>query len=39
VLIGVIPDSGGGRVGVISRNEFTPLHATVASAPALSGTW
>jgi hypothetical protein len=25
VLIGVIPDSGGGRVGVISRNEFTPL--------------
>ncbi len=39
VLIGVIPDSGGGRIGVISGNEFTPLHATVASAPALSGTW
>ncbi len=39
VLIGVIPDSGGGRVGVISGNEFTPLPATVASAPALSGTW
>ena len=39
VLIGVIPNSGGGRVGVISGNEFTPLPATVASAPALSGTW
>jgi hypothetical protein len=39
VLIGVIPDSGGGRVGVINGNEFTPLRATVASAPALSGTW
>jgi hypothetical protein len=39
VLIGVIPDSGGGRVGVISGNEFTPLPATVASEPSLSGTW
>jgi hypothetical protein len=39
VLIGVIPDRAGGRVGVISGNEFTPLPATVASAPALSGTW
>jgi hypothetical protein len=39
VLIGVIPDSGGGRVGVISGNEFTPLHATVASASDLSGAW
>jgi hypothetical protein len=39
VLVGVIPDSGGGRVGVISGNEFTPLPATVASASALSGTW
>jgi hypothetical protein len=39
VLIGVSPDSGGGRVGVISGNEFTPLRATVASAPAQSGTW
>jgi hypothetical protein len=39
VLIGVIPNSRGGRVGVISGNEFTPLPATVASAPALSGTW
>jgi hypothetical protein len=39
VLIGVIPDSGGGRVGVISGNEFTPLHATVASEPSLSGAW
>ena len=34
VLIGVIPDSGGGRVGVISGNEFTPLPAT-----ASTGTW
>ncbi|HEV2260129.1 MAG TPA: hypothetical protein VGS06_44040 [Streptosporangiaceae bacterium] len=39
VLIGVIPNSGGGRVGVISGNEFTPLPAAVASASALSGTW
>ena len=39
VLIGVIPDSGGGRVGVISGNKFTPLHATVASEPSLSGAW
>ena len=39
VLIGVIPDSGGGRVGVISGNEFTPLRAAVASEPSLSGTW
>ena len=35
----MIPDSGGGRVGVISGNEFTPLSGTVASAPAVSGTW
>jgi hypothetical protein len=34
VLIGVIPDSGDGRAGVISGNEFTPLPAT-----AVSGTW
>ena len=39
VLIGVIPDSGGGRVGVISGNEFTPLHSTAASQPDLTGTW
>jgi hypothetical protein len=40
VLIGVIPDSGDGRVGVISGNEFTPLPASgAASAPMLSGTW
>lgn len=38
VLIGVIPGTGG-RVGVIRGNEFTPLPATVASAPSLSGTW
>jgi len=35
VLIGVIPDSGDGRVGVISGNEFTPLPA----AALQSGTW
>ena len=34
VLIGVIPDNGDGRAGVISGNEFTPLPAT-----AVSGTW
>jgi WD40-like Beta Propeller Repeat len=40
VLIGVIPDSGGGRVGVISGNEFTPLPVSgAASTPMLSGTW
>lgn len=39
VLIGVIPDSGGGRVGVISGNGFTPLHSAVASQPDLTGAW
>jgi hypothetical protein len=39
VLIGVIPDSGGGRVGVISGNEFTPLHSAMASQPDLTGAW
>jgi hypothetical protein len=40
VLIGVIPDSGGGRVGVISGNQFTPLPVSGAAAvPMLSGTW
>ena len=40
VLIGVIPDGGGGRVGVISGNEFTPLPLSgAASAPMQSGTW
>jgi hypothetical protein len=40
VLIGVIPDGGGGRVGVISGNEFTPLPlSSAASAPMQSGTW
>ena len=34
VLIGVIPDGGGGRVGVISGNEFTPMPGT-----ALAATW
>ena len=36
VLIGVIPNSDGGRVGVITGNEFTPLPGTAASE---SGTW
>jgi hypothetical protein len=39
VLIGVIPDSGGGRVGVISGNEFTPLPTATAGEPSDSGTW
>jgi hypothetical protein len=40
VLIGVIPDSGAGRVGVISGNEFTSLPlSAAASAASLSGTW
>ena len=40
VLIGVIPDSGGGRVGVISGNEFTPLPGPGAASAAMqSGTW
>jgi hypothetical protein len=39
VLIGVIPDGGGGRVGVISGNEFTPLHSAAASQPDLTGAW
>ena len=36
VLIGVIPDSSGGRVGVISGNEFTPLPVSAAFE---SGAW
>ncbi len=39
VLIGVIPNAGGGRVGVIRGNTFTPLPMTAASMPADSGTW
>jgi len=39
VLIGVIPNAGGGRVGVISGNTFTPVPMTAASVPADSGTW
>jgi hypothetical protein len=39
VLIGVIPDSGGGRVGVIRGNEFTPLTVSAASDSAFSDTW
>jgi hypothetical protein len=40
VLIGVIPDSGDGRVGVISGNEFTPLPGPGAASAAMqSGAW
>jgi len=39
VLIGMIPNAGGGRVGVISGNEFTSLPVTAVSVPADSGTW
>jgi hypothetical protein len=39
VLIGVIPDAGGGQVGVISGNKFTPLPTATASVPSDSGTW
>ncbi len=39
VLIGVIPDAGSGRVGVISGNEFTPLSMSPASASPYLNTW
>jgi hypothetical protein len=39
VLIGVIPDAGGGRVGVIRGNEFTPLSMSPASASPFLNTW
>jgi hypothetical protein len=40
VLIGMIPDSGDGRVGVISGNEFTPLPMAGATLAAMqSSTW
>ena len=39
VLIGVIPDAGGGRVGVIRGNEFTPLDISPASASPFLNTW
>lgn len=39
VLIGVIPNAGGGRVGVISGNSFTPLPVIAASVSGDSGTW
>ena len=34
VLIGLIPDAGFGRVGVIQGNEFTPLNASSSFAAA-----
>jgi hypothetical protein len=39
LLIAVIPTAGDGRVGVIRGNEFTPIPAQAASAPASSGAW
>jgi hypothetical protein len=42
LLIGVIPDSGYGRIGVISGNEFTPLPTAglaVASTVPVYGVW
>jgi hypothetical protein len=39
VLIGVIPDAGDGRVGVISGNEFTPLPGQASPAADQSGVW
>jgi hypothetical protein len=39
LLIGVIPTTGDGRVGVISGNTFTPIPAQTAGVASLSGTW
>ena len=39
VLIGVIPDSGEGRVGVISGNEFTPLPVAAGSQAPEYAAW
>jgi hypothetical protein len=39
VLIGVIPDAGSGRIGVISGNKFTPLSVSPASASPFLNTW
>jgi hypothetical protein len=39
VLIGVIPNAAGGRVGVIRGDTFSPLPAQVAGVSALTGTW
>ncbi len=39
VLIGVIPDAGPGRVGVIRGNEFTPLPASPDSVSPYDDTW
>jgi hypothetical protein len=39
VLIGVIPDAGDGRAGVISGNEFTPLPGQASPAADQSGVW
>jgi len=39
VLIGVIPDAGFGRAGVIRGNTFTPLPGLAVTAGALAGTW
>jgi hypothetical protein len=39
VLIGLIPDTGEGRVGVIRGNEFTPLPTSPGSGPSVDDTW
>jgi hypothetical protein len=39
VLIGVIPDAGVGRVGVIRGNEFTPLRTSPDSVLPYANTW
>jgi hypothetical protein len=39
LLIGVIPTTGAGRVGVISGNTFTPLPGQANSPAAQSGAW
>jgi hypothetical protein len=39
VLIGVIPDAGTGRVGVIRGNEFTALRTSPDSVSPYDNTW
>jgi hypothetical protein len=39
LLIGVIPDAGPGRVGVIRGNEFTPLRTSPDAVSPYDDTW
>jgi hypothetical protein len=39
VLIGVIPNAGSGRVGVIRANEFTPLPTSSPPVSPYDNTW